>query len=706
MIAPRWSRIRAIFEEACDRDGADREQYLEEQCRDDAELRAQVERLLELDHAADARSDRRSDGVRRIGRYALGSILGEGGMGVVYRAEQEHPRRSVALKVLRAPVAGSSLRERFHREATLLGRLDHPGIARIYDADTAETEQGSVLYFAMELVEGSTIVEHVRRGELSLEKRVELIAKVADAIHHAHEKGIVHRDLKPANVLVDERAEPRIVDFGVAVALLDDGERATRTGQIIGTLEYMSPEQLTGDPDAIDTRSDIYSLGLLAYEILADTPAFEPTPLHGPAARERLEREPTRLGLVRKELRGDLETIVGKAACRDRDQRYASAAEFAADLRRYLRGEPIVARPASGLYHLRMFAKRNKGLVVATVFAAIGLGVLGWTLAAARESGRREQELSIAFGQMFDTLRKALKEVQQGTPVEEVVDRLSRARHELAYERPQTQIQVLVSWANFCESFHLYERSSAFFRDALTLSLELRGAEDERTRYLAVRLSNPLFQSGQYEAFEHHSREWFERFRDALGPDHDDTLRFRSDLAMAYRARGDLEGAATELEQLIADRERIHGEFHPDIERDRLNLAKIDLRLERPNRALELARRTRSANAKATEVGNSLTVEADLVAAIACLELDRVDDAANHLATARTDSERDRDKNDRNRLELRYLECRVLIARARPDEARRELTRLIHDATTALGEANPTVERYRRLLGKIEGVDP
>ena len=320
-----------------------------------------------------------------VGSYRILGLLGEGGMGAVYRAEQRHPRRPVALKVVRPGLLSPRLRRRFELEAEVLGRLEHPGIAHIYEAGTADAGRGVPQpFFAMELVEGRPLTDHARARRLNTAARLDLLARVCDAVQHAHQRGVVHRDLKPSNILVTEDGQPKVVDFGVARALDADVQGAaaaaatghTEAGQVVGTLHYMSPEQAGGEAHAVDTRSDVYALGVVAYELLADRLPYTLAgrPLHE-AVRAIREEEPDRLSSATgdRALRGDVETIVAKALAKEPARRYATAAELAADLRRHLNAEPIAARPPGTWYQLSKFARRNRA---ATVGAAATLAVL------------------------------------------------------------------------------------------------------------------------------------------------------------------------------------------------------------------------------------------------------------------------------------------------------------------------------------------
>jgi serine/threonine protein kinase len=313
----------------------------------------------------------------QIGKYRIVRVVGQGGMGTVLEAEQEKPRRTVALKVIRPGLTTPSTLRRFEHESQMLGRLQHPGIAQVYEAGTADAGHGTQPYFAMEFIRGRPLSAYVQANQLGTRDRLALMAKICDAVHYAHQKGVIHRDLKPGNILVDEIGQPKILDFGVARATDSDVQVTTMqtdVGQLVGTLAYMSPEQVVADPAELDTRSDVYALGVITYEMLAGRlPHNVSRKMIPEAARMIREDDPAPLSTYNKIFRGDVETIVGKALEKEKSRRYGSAAELAADVRRYLQDEPIVARPASTTYQLQKFAKRNKGLVGGVIAAFVVL---------------------------------------------------------------------------------------------------------------------------------------------------------------------------------------------------------------------------------------------------------------------------------------------------------------------------------------------
>jgi len=342
--------------------------------------------MLELGYETKSEiADRKAAGRQpeSIGRYRILRVIGEGGMGIVYEAEQEHPRRTVALKIVRHGISSPELVRRFEQESSALGRLQHPGIAQIYEAGTVDTGFGPQPYFAMELIRGLPPREFAELHHLDTRQRIEIMVRICDAVHHAHQRGLIHRDLKPANILVDDAGQPKILDFGV-VRVTDSDTRSTietDIGQLIGTLAYMSPEQALADPLELDTRTDVYALGIVLYELLTGKLPYTVSGKIHEAIQAIRDEDPARISSVDRAYRGDIETIVGKALEKDKTRRYESASGMAADLQHYLRSEPIAARAPSMTYQLRMLVRRKKSLV-ALVAGVLVLWILltGYTI--------------------------------------------------------------------------------------------------------------------------------------------------------------------------------------------------------------------------------------------------------------------------------------------------------------------------------------
>ena len=402
-----------VFQEASELPREARDAFVESACGNDASLRETVHRLLAalesmgdfLKPAAlypeEAWLDEEQPHPARIGDYEILRVLGAGGMGIVYEARQQSPRRRVALKVIHPAFVSAHWLRQFEREAEILGHLHHPGVAMIYEAGVAEVEYpGRPLcrlpFLAMEYIEGIPLDRFATEHALDTRQRLELLALICDAVQHAHDHGIVHRDLKPSNILVDAQAQPKVLDFGIARVSGAEWQvltAATATDQFVGTVPYMSPEQVGGAPRTIDVRSDVYSLGVILYELLTGRLPIDTRHSSLPEAiRAIREDEPSRPGSLDATLRGDIDSIVGKALRKEKHRRYATAGELAADIRHHLRSEPIQARPTGAFYYLGKFARRNKIMVggIAATIAALAIGLVAVTVFARREAAARQ----------------------------------------------------------------------------------------------------------------------------------------------------------------------------------------------------------------------------------------------------------------------------------------------------------------------------
>ena len=341
----------------------------------------------------------------RIGEFRIRGVLGRGGMGVVYRGQQERPEREVAVKVLNSLSATPDRLRRFEFEAEILARLDHPYVAKVFQTGV-DAELGGLPYLAMELVEGRDILAHADALELSTRDRLELFRCVCEGVEHAHQHGIVHRDLKPANILVSRDGRPRILDFGIArPAERDDTTPGqTRSGNVLGSLHWMSPEQAEGDLARIGTRTDVYALGVLLYRLLSGQMPYAIEDLRPwEAARAILEQDPRRLTRVRPDLASDLEAICNMALEKDPDRRYPSAGAFGRDVGRFLDHVPVEAQPWSATYHVRKFARRHRGYVIA---GAVVVGVAFAGLIATNVVQSRANEELRNKNQLLDEARR------------------------------------------------------------------------------------------------------------------------------------------------------------------------------------------------------------------------------------------------------------------------------------------------------------
>jgi eukaryotic-like serine/threonine-protein kinase len=418
MDSARWNKIRELFEEARNLQQDSRQSYLDEACQGDANLQEEIKSLLSQHDQANGvldapalgqgvdvdlnERDEIKERSHRIGRYLLKRVIGSGGMGVVWEALQDKPHRIVALKVMKSGVTSSNAIKRFWYETEILGRLTHPGIAQIFEADIhreADDLGGGVPvpYFAMEFVaEAKTIIEYARTHGLGVRQCLEIFVDVCDAVQYGHQNGVIHRDIKPANILVDSSGHPKIIDFGVARATDADVTVTTvqtGAGQLVGTVQYMSPEQCDAKPDNLDIRTDVYSLGVVLYELLCgQTPYDASSSSIYEATRVIKEDAPAPLSRVNPRLRGDVETIVMKALEKNRERRFLSAGDLGADIRRYLDGRPIEARPPSFSYQMTMFARQHKALVIGSAVVFLCLIVAMLVSLDAKVDAEKERE--------------------------------------------------------------------------------------------------------------------------------------------------------------------------------------------------------------------------------------------------------------------------------------------------------------------------
>ncbi|MCC6360968.1 MAG: serine/threonine protein kinase [Phycisphaerales bacterium] len=414
-------RVRELFGRVIDLPREQWPAFLEAECAD-LRVRGEVERLLRHHNPAqDDFLEAPAATVRiaavdtwansliggRIGQYTLLRLIAAGGMGCVFEARQEHPARNVAVKILPPGISASGALARFRLEPELLARLQHPNIAQVFESGVEESDLGPLPYFAMELIRGAvSIVDFAKAAALDSRRRLEMFAKVCDAVHHGHQKGVIHRDLKPANILVGADGEPKVIDFGIARATDADvlvTTQQTHVGDLIGTVRYMSPEQCDGDSTKIDTRSDVYSLGVVLYELLTSQSPYETTGTTIYSAVRMIKDDAPRQPSAHvRSLRGDVDAIVLKALEKDPARRYGSAADLARDIRHHLAHETIEARPPGWNAALLNWLRRHP-IATSTIasmlllaFSLVGAGVNYWYLTSRPAQIQISQDCSTA----------------------------------------------------------------------------------------------------------------------------------------------------------------------------------------------------------------------------------------------------------------------------------------------------------------------
>lgn len=486
---------------------------------------------------------------REIDDYKILRPIGAGGMGVVFLAQQSHPKRLVALKTLHAGLQQPELLARFQQEAEILARLKHPGIAQIHASGRTDWASGGLPYIVMEYVEGVALLEH--SGTLPLRQNILLLMRICDAVEHAHIRGVIHRDLKPGNILVQPDGQPKVLDFGVA-RLTGEGHAAselTGVGMVVGTVAYMSPEQAQGEPGAVDIRSDVYALGLIGYRMLAGQMPYEVSNQNlGKALQQICDSPSTPLSRHDKRFRGDLEVIFAKALAKDKESRYQNAAEFAEDLRRWLADEAILARRAGVLADVRRFARRNKVLVGAAlvvILALVGAVAVSTRFALQEQAQRREADAMVEY--MRGMLSGANPVFAQGreVSVRELIDQAEeRLQRDLA-EAPAARARIRATLAETYKALGDLPRALEYFR-AAQADFASAGNSGLEPRLAAVGVARTLLESGRV-------REARSRLEDLLADTGGDagaaTVMARLHLAVVLAAMGEVPQARSEFQR-------------------------------------------------------------------------------------------------------------------------------------------------------------
>jgi len=600
-----------IFHAAVELPEAERSAYLHDACKGNAELLAEVESLLashkESDRlpAADAfLSDLPIDeelavasAGQLIGAYRISREVGQGGMGVVYEAEQEQLNRRVALKLIRLGMDTQQVVARFEAERQALAMMNHPNIAQVIDAGATEAGRP---YFVMEFIDGEPITDYCDAQRLNTAERLDLFLAVCAGVQHAHQKGIIHRDLKPTNVLVtqeDGKPVPKIIDFGIAKATaqrMTEKSLFTQAGVLIGTPEYMSPEQADLSEQDVDTRTDVYSLGVLLFELLVGALPFEPTELrragydeirrriredeparpsarlstlHGQAEELAQNRRTDSPSLIRL-LRGDLDWITMRALEKAPDRRYASPSELAADLRRHIDDEPVQAGPPSTAYRIGKFARRHKLFVAAgsVVILSLLFGVTAATFGLlraqeaerlARAEARTSEEVSDFLAGLFRVSEPSAVDVNSIT-ARDVLDRgVERIRGELSGE-PEVQSRLMLEMAKVYAQLGLLPEADRLFEEALDIRRQLSSFDNNQVsealaglagvRHLAgkheesIELYNEAIQLGE-AAGDDRNVLWLATMYRSLGGVYDTLARNADSLATLQKARSMLEAS-------------------------------------------------------------------------------------------------------------------------------------------------------------------
>jgi len=610
----QWKKVKEIVGSVLDRPAAERPAYLDEVCSQDSELRAEVESLLSaysdsdsllesfrLDSSAEAEPQ-----TQVIGPYRLLRELGVGGMGQVWLAEQTEPiRRQVALKLIRAGMYDSATVQRFKTERQSLAIMDHPTIAKVFDAGTTPAGQP---YLVMEYVDGRPITDYCDSNKLTIRQRLRLFMRVCEGVQHAHQKAIIHRDLKPSNVLVadvDDKPMPRIIDFGLAKAAapLIPGETLfTQVGTLVGTPGYMSPEQ--ADPDArdVDTRTDIYSLGVMLYELLTGVLPFDATEWKNrrkeDVLRELRESDPvrpsTKISADREtasknasarntdrrqlttQLRGDLDWITLKAIERDRDRRYPTVQALVTDLQNHLENRPVTAHASSIGYRARKYVRRHAaGVSIAAVALAVVTG-FGAIQAVQLRRVTRERDRADRISEFMTNMFKVSDPSEaRGNSItaREILDKSAKEINAGLTRDPELQARMLDVMGEVYNNLGLPSRAHELLTHAVDLCQQSLGPNHSNTLHAQDDLAWSLMQSGRYAEAEKLQRELIQRERRVLGAEHPLTLRSTIRLASTLLEQGKYAEAETVYHQVFEINSRHFGQLNRETLRVAFDLA-------------------------------------------------------------------------------------------------------------------------------------
>jgi non-specific serine/threonine protein kinase/serine/threonine-protein kinase len=557
-----------------------------------------------------------------IGPYQLLELIGTGGMGEVWLAEQTQPvHRRVALKLIKAGMDTGEVVARFQYERQALAQMDHPNIAKVFDAGS--TPQGRP-YFVMDYITGIPITDYCDQHKLTLRERLELFVQVCEGVQHAHQKAVIHRDLKPSNILVSEvngKPLPRIIDFGVAKATaqrLTADTLFTRAGAVLGTPAYMSPEQAGSAGLDVDTRTDVYSLGVVLYELLvgARPLAFDKLAFDEILRRLREQEAPRPSTKLRtlggqsgitaqnrgsdppalaRQLRGDLDAIALKALEKDRLRRYATPSDLAADVVRYLRHEPVSAHPASPLYRAGKYVRRHGvGVAVAggLLLLLIAFGVAqGLQLRRTTLERDRADRITAFMTGMFKVSDPSAARGSNVT-AREILDKASKEIGAGLARDPQTQAQMMHVMGEVYDNLGLYPQAQALLTEAAGIRRRVLGPRDPATLASLSKLSWTLMEQGLDAEAEKLARETLDLQRRVLGPDHQDTLTSMNTLAGALSAEGRRADAEKLLRDTLDIRRRVMGPEHPATLIAMTNLAELLNAEGRPAEAEKLQRET------------------------------------------------------------------------------------------------------------------